>query len=181
MTNLAAPPPKPQLLVAAIDRALGAPVKPPRLSTGYVVGLVVAGVMALTLPFLYLLVPLGLALAGVGVLVLVGPDGPRLSTPAGCPTKLARRLRERLRAAGPAALTRLVRRAQRHGPTYTLGRLDRPVPRDQELLVAAGVAFVPGSAFAVHADQTRAARCCYASVDEATLAEAVARLASCVS
>jgi DNA-binding transcriptional MocR family regulator len=40
---------------------------------------------------------------------------------------------------------------------------------------------VPGSAFAVHADQTRAARCCYASVDEATLAEAVARLASCVS
>jgi len=47
--------------------------------------------------------------------------------------------------------------------------------------LAAGVAFVPGSAFAVHADQTRAARCCYASVDEATLAEAVARLASCVS
>jgi 2-aminoadipate transaminase len=45
----------------------------------------------------------------------------------------------------------------------------------------AGVAFVPGSAFAVHADQTRAARCCYASVDEATVAEAVARLASCVS
>ena len=45
----------------------------------------------------------------------------------------------------------------------------------------AGVAFVPGSAFAVHADQTRAARCCFASVDEATLAEAVARLASCVS
>jgi DNA-binding transcriptional MocR family regulator len=43
------------------------------------------------------------------------------------------------------------------------------------------VAFVPGSAFAVHADQTRAARCCYASVDEATLAEAVARLGSCVS
>ena len=42
-------------------------------------------------------------------------------------------------------------------------------------------AFVPGAAFAVHADQTRAARCCYASVDEATLAEAVARLASCVS
>jgi 2-aminoadipate transaminase len=47
--------------------------------------------------------------------------------------------------------------------------------------LAAGVAFVPGSAFAVHADQTRAARCCFASVDEATLAEAVARLASCVS
>ena len=47
--------------------------------------------------------------------------------------------------------------------------------------LAAGVAFVPGAAFAVHADQTRAARCCYASVDEATLAEAVARLASCVS
>jgi 2-aminoadipate transaminase len=47
--------------------------------------------------------------------------------------------------------------------------------------LAAGVAFVPGSAFAVHADQTRAARCCYASVDEATLAEAVVRLASCVS
>ena len=47
--------------------------------------------------------------------------------------------------------------------------------------LAAGVGFVPGAAFAVHADQTRAARCCYASVDEATLAEAVARLASCVS
>jgi len=47
--------------------------------------------------------------------------------------------------------------------------------------LAAGVAYVPGSAFAVHTDQTRAARCCYASVDEATLAEAVARLASCVS
>jgi 2-aminoadipate transaminase len=47
--------------------------------------------------------------------------------------------------------------------------------------LAAGVAFVPGAAFAVHADQTRAARCCFASVDEATLAEAVARLASCVS
>ena len=44
-----------------------------------------------------------------------------------------------------------------------------------------GRGFVPGAAFAVHADQTRAARCCYASVDEATLAEAVARLASCVS
>jgi 2-aminoadipate transaminase len=53
----------------------------------------------------------------------------------------------------------------------------------QELLpraLAAGVAFVPGAAFAVHADQTHAARCCFASVDEATLAEAVARLASCV-
>ena len=47
--------------------------------------------------------------------------------------------------------------------------------------LAAGVAFVPGSAFAVHADQTRAARCCFASVDEAALTEAVARLASCVS
>ena len=47
--------------------------------------------------------------------------------------------------------------------------------------LAAGVGFVPGAAFAVHADQTRAARCCYASVDEATLVEAVARLASCVS
>lgn len=47
--------------------------------------------------------------------------------------------------------------------------------------LAAGVAFVPGAAFAVHADQTRAARCCFASVDEATLAEAAARLASCVS
>jgi 2-aminoadipate transaminase len=45
--------------------------------------------------------------------------------------------------------------------------------------LAAGVAFVPGSAFAVHADQTRAARCCFASVDEPTLTEAVARLASC--
>jgi 2-aminoadipate transaminase len=47
--------------------------------------------------------------------------------------------------------------------------------------LTAGVGFVPGAAFAVHADQTRAARCCYASVDEATLVEAVARLASCVS
>ncbi|MDT7554832.1 MAG: 2-aminoadipate transaminase [Pseudonocardiales bacterium] len=47
--------------------------------------------------------------------------------------------------------------------------------------LSAGVAFVPGTAFAVHADQTRAARCCFASVDEPTLAEAVARLASCVS
>jgi 2-aminoadipate transaminase len=47
--------------------------------------------------------------------------------------------------------------------------------------LAAGVGFVPGAAFAVHADQTRAARCCFASVDEATLAEAVARLAACVS
>ncbi len=47
--------------------------------------------------------------------------------------------------------------------------------------LAAGVAFVPGAAFAVHADQTRAARCCFASVDEPTLAEAVARLASCLS
>jgi 2-aminoadipate transaminase len=47
--------------------------------------------------------------------------------------------------------------------------------------LAAGVAFVPGAAFAVHADQTRAARCCFASVDEPTLSEAVARLASCVS
>lgn len=45
--------------------------------------------------------------------------------------------------------------------------------------LAAGVAFVPGAAFAVHADQTRAARCCFASVDEAALVEAVARLASC--
>ncbi len=45
----------------------------------------------------------------------------------------------------------------------------------------AGVGFVPGAAFAVHADQTRAARCCFASVDEATLEEAVARLAWCVS
>jgi 2-aminoadipate transaminase len=47
--------------------------------------------------------------------------------------------------------------------------------------LAAGVGFVPGAAFAVHADQTRAARCCFASVDEATLTEAVGRLASCVS
>jgi 2-aminoadipate transaminase len=47
--------------------------------------------------------------------------------------------------------------------------------------LAAGVGFVPGAAFAVHADQTRAARCCYASVDEATLTEAVRRLASCVT
>ncbi len=47
--------------------------------------------------------------------------------------------------------------------------------------LAAGVGFVPGAAFAVHADQTRAARCCYASVDEATLTDAVARLASCVT
>ncbi|MDT7575378.1 MAG: 2-aminoadipate transaminase [Pseudonocardiales bacterium] len=47
--------------------------------------------------------------------------------------------------------------------------------------LSAGVAFVPGTAFAVHADQTRAARCCFASVDEPTLTEAVARLASCVS
>jgi 2-aminoadipate transaminase len=47
--------------------------------------------------------------------------------------------------------------------------------------LAAGVAFVPGAAFAVHADQTRAARCCYASVDEATLTEAVGRLAACVT
>ncbi|HEY0815540.1 MAG TPA: PLP-dependent aminotransferase family protein [Pseudonocardia sp.] len=47
--------------------------------------------------------------------------------------------------------------------------------------LAAGVAFVPGAAFAVHADQTRAARCCFASVGETTLAEAVTRLASCVS
>jgi 2-aminoadipate transaminase len=46
--------------------------------------------------------------------------------------------------------------------------------------LAAGVGFVPGAAFAVHADQTRAARCCYASVDEATLTEAVARLAGCL-
>jgi 2-aminoadipate transaminase len=47
--------------------------------------------------------------------------------------------------------------------------------------LAAGVGFVPGAAFTVHADQTRAARCCFASVDEATLTEAVARLAACVS
>jgi 2-aminoadipate transaminase len=47
--------------------------------------------------------------------------------------------------------------------------------------LAAGVAFVPGAAFAVHADQTCAARCCFASVDESTLTEAVARLASCIS
>jgi 2-aminoadipate transaminase len=47
--------------------------------------------------------------------------------------------------------------------------------------LAAGVGFVPGAAFAVHADQTRAVRCCFASVDEATLAEAVRRLASCVA
>ena len=47
--------------------------------------------------------------------------------------------------------------------------------------LAAGSALVPGAAFTVHADQTRAARCCFASVDEATLTEAVARLAACVS
>ena len=47
--------------------------------------------------------------------------------------------------------------------------------------LAAGVGFVPGAAFAVHADQNRAARCCYASVDEATLTEAVRRLASCLT
>ena len=47
--------------------------------------------------------------------------------------------------------------------------------------LAAGVGFVPGAAFAVDADQTRAARCCYASVDEATLTEAVRRLASCLA
>ncbi len=48
----------------------------------------------------------------------------------------------------------------------------------------AGVAFVPGAAFAAGADPAgvrAAARCCYASVDEATLAEAVARLARCVA
>ncbi len=45
----------------------------------------------------------------------------------------------------------------------------------------AGVGFVPGSAFAVAEPQPDAARFCYASVDEATLTEAVLRLAGCVS
>jgi 2-aminoadipate transaminase len=47
--------------------------------------------------------------------------------------------------------------------------------------LAAGVGFVPGPAFAVAEPQPDAARCCYASVDEATLTEAVLRLAGCVS
>lgn len=46
--------------------------------------------------------------------------------------------------------------------------------------LAAGVGYVPGAAFAVHADQGRTARCCFASVAEPELAEAVARLAACV-
>lgn len=47
--------------------------------------------------------------------------------------------------------------------------------------LAAGVGFVPGSAFAVASDRTRTARCCFASVGEAELIEAVRRLAGCVS
>lgn len=94
----------------------------------------------------------------------------------------------RLRTVGAARARAFTRAVAGHLPDVTCSVpdggmfcwLEFPSGTDTAALLpkalAAGVGFVPGSAFAVHADQTRSARCCFASVDEPTLVEAVRRL-----
>lgn len=99
----------------------------------------------------------------------------------------------RLRSVGTARARSFVAAVAEHLPDVTCSTpdggmfcwLEFPPGTDTAALLPralqAGVGFVPGVAFAVDADQTRTARCCFTSVDEARLAEAVRRLADCVS
>ncbi|MEH1099202.1 sensor domain-containing diguanylate cyclase [Micromonospora sp. CPCC 205561] len=73
------------------------------------------------------------------VLVLAGPDGPRLDAPPLPPGELESRIRAELSEAGPAALGRLIARAHRHGVGYTLGEAGHPPIPDHRPLTRAGV------------------------------------------
>ncbi|MGC4791403.1 diguanylate cyclase [Micromonospora sp. DT178] len=73
------------------------------------------------------------------VLVLAGPDGPRLGTPPATPGELEARIRAELAEADPAALDGLVARAHRHGVGYTLGEAGHPPVPDHRPLTRAGV------------------------------------------
>ncbi|MGW4497046.1 diguanylate cyclase [Micromonospora sp. NPDC004336] len=73
------------------------------------------------------------------VLLLAGPDGPRLGAPTAAPGEFESRIRAELTEAGPAALDRLISRAHRHGVGYTLGEAGHPPVPDHRPLARAGV------------------------------------------
>ncbi|MFE9691989.1 diguanylate cyclase domain-containing protein [Micromonospora sp. NPDC005806] len=72
------------------------------------------------------------------VLLLAGRGGPRLGAPTGTPGELESRLRAELTEAGPAALSRMIARAHRHGSAYTLGEAGHPPTEDYLPLAWAG-------------------------------------------
>ncbi|WBB78807.1 diguanylate cyclase [Micromonospora sp. WMMD882] len=73
------------------------------------------------------------------VLVLPDVDGPRLGAPPRVPGELESRLRAELVEAGPGPLGRLMSRAHRYGPGYTLGEPGHPPISDHLPLARAGV------------------------------------------
>ncbi|MFJ8581833.1 diguanylate cyclase [Micromonospora sp. NPDC093277] len=71
------------------------------------------------------------------VLILAERE-PRLGAPTGTPGELESRIRAELAEAGPAALSRLIARAHRHGSAYTLGEAGHPPTGDYLPLARAG-------------------------------------------
>lgn len=73
------------------------------------------------------------------LLVITGPRGLRVITPATEPIPLEVRIRAALRAAGQPALRRLMSWAHRYGASYTLGEAGQPATAEQEALISTGV------------------------------------------
>ncbi|WP_285791164.1 sensor domain-containing diguanylate cyclase [Micromonospora sp. NBRC 101691] len=73
------------------------------------------------------------------VLVLPGPDGPRLGAPPRVPGELEGRVRAELVEAGPEPLGRMMSRAHRYGAGYTLGEAGHPPTEEHQPLARAGV------------------------------------------
>ncbi|WP_243640245.1 diguanylate cyclase [Micromonospora sp. MW-13] len=73
------------------------------------------------------------------VLLLADGAGPRLGAPTGTPGELESRVRAELTEAGAPALHRMIARAHRHGPGYTLGEAGHPPTAEYRPLADAGV------------------------------------------